>query len=133
MGRFMTAWREKRYNYILLGDYDYKYLCMPVWPFKAGKRDPPTFFATDAWLGILTAMVMGLQHAMAMVGGLITDLETLARVSGRPYEAENYTFPTQSQLDEEEDGPDLGEEEEVEVLTGEEEDELDSIAAALSS
>lgn len=45
---------------------------MPVWPFKAGKRDPPTFFATDAWLGILTAMVMGLQHAMAMVGGLIT-------------------------------------------------------------
>lgn len=40
---------------------------------------------------------------------------------------------TQSQLDEEEDGPDLGEEEEVEVLTGEEEDELDSIAAALSS
>ncbi|KAL6771374.1 XUV1 [Auxenochlorella protothecoides x Auxenochlorella symbiontica] len=72
MGRFMTAWREKRYNYILLGDYDYKYLCMPVWPFKAGKRDPPTFFATDAWLGILTAMVMGLQHAMAMVGGLIT-------------------------------------------------------------
>lgn len=49
-----------------------KYLCMPVWPFKAGKRDPPTFFATDAWLGILTAMVMGLQHAMAMVGGLIT-------------------------------------------------------------
>ncbi|KAL6776852.1 hypothetical protein ACKKBF_B03745 [Auxenochlorella protothecoides x Auxenochlorella symbiontica] len=61
------------------------------------------------------------------------DLETLARVSGRPYEAENYTFPTQSQLDEEEDGPDLGEEEEVEVLTWEEEDELDSIAAALST
>lgn len=40
---------------------------------------------------------------------------------------------TQAQLDEEEDGPDLEDEEELEVLTWEEEDELDVVAAALSN
>ncbi|GAB4815854.1 hypothetical protein N2152v2_002900 [Parachlorella kessleri] len=55
----------------LLGSYDYKYLCMPQWPFGRKKRDPPKFFEVNAWLGFLTAAVMGLQHALAMIGGLI--------------------------------------------------------------
>eukprot|EP00877_Chromochloris_zofingiensis_P003759 jgi/Chrzof1/13384/Cz07g31020.t1 len=57
----------------LLGDYDYKYLCTPAWPFCQTKpRRPPTFFGRDAFLGLLTSAVMGLQHALAMAGGLIT-------------------------------------------------------------
>ena len=36
------------------------------------KRDPPRFFGKDSFLGIATAAVMGLQHALAMVGGLTT-------------------------------------------------------------
>lgn len=58
-----------------LGGYDYGYLCTPQWPYCAKdgrKRDAPTFFGKDAFLGILTATVMGLQHALAMCGGLIT-------------------------------------------------------------
>lgn len=71
-GRVATAVREKQYKWLFFGDYDYKYLCMPSNPFKRGKRDPPSFFGKDAWLGFITAIIMGLQHAMAMAGGLIT-------------------------------------------------------------
>ena len=44
------------------------------WPWCAGarRRSPPQFFGRDAWLGLLTAAVMGLQHAMAMLAGLTT-------------------------------------------------------------
>ena len=53
-------------------------LCAPPaplqWPWCTGgkKRQPPKFFGRDAFLGILTAAVMGLQHAMAMLAGLTT-------------------------------------------------------------
>ena len=61
-----------------------KYLCTPQWPFKASKRDPPQFFAVDAWLGIFTAMVMGLQHALSMIGGACTSVCTRLPVLAPP-------------------------------------------------
>lgn len=69
---FMPKFEERSTKEWFLGSYDYKYLCTPQWPFKSTKRDPPQFFAVDAWLGFFTAGVMGLQHALAMIGGLIT-------------------------------------------------------------
>ena len=41
------------------------------WPWCRGnkRRSPPQFFGKDSWLGLLTAAVMGLQHAMAMLAG----------------------------------------------------------------
>ena len=44
------------------------------WPWCVGarRRSQPQFFGRDAWLGLLTAAVMGLQHAMAMLAGLTT-------------------------------------------------------------
>ena len=58
----------------LVGDYDWCYLCTPSWPYctKGKKRVPPKFFGRDDWLGIFTSVLMGLQHALAMCGGLIT-------------------------------------------------------------
>ncbi|PNH02982.1 Uric acid-xanthine permease [Tetrabaena socialis] len=60
----------------LLGSYDFKYLCMPVFPYfrGPGRRGvpPPRFFSVNEFLGLFVALVMGLQHALAMVGGLIT-------------------------------------------------------------
>lgn len=57
-----------------IGDYDWGYLCKPQWPYCTGgkKRPAPNFFGKDAWLGLCTAAVMGFQHALAMIGGLIT-------------------------------------------------------------
>lgn len=66
MGRSVKEW--------FIGDYDWKYLCTPTFPYctKQKERKPPTFFGKDSWLGLLTATVMGFQHAIAMIGGLIT-------------------------------------------------------------
>ncbi|TFK46996.1 Xanthine/uracil permease [Heliocybe sulcata] len=62
-----------------VGDYDYAWLCMPTLPFsygsaaarKARRRSPP-FYALDAELPLVLAMTTGLQHALAMLAGLIT-------------------------------------------------------------
>ncbi|KAH7922562.1 Xanthine/uracil permease [Leucogyrophana mollusca] len=60
-----------------LGDYDYGWLCSPTLPFaipgrKASKRRAPPFYALDAELPLVLAMASGLQHALAMLAGLIT-------------------------------------------------------------
>ncbi|MCJ1422972.1 hypothetical protein MMC29_000853 [Sticta canariensis] len=62
---------------IFIGRYDYGYLCMPQNPFTSCSREhkerkPPPFYAVDQLLSVFVALLMGLQHALAMVGGLIT-------------------------------------------------------------
>lgn len=46
----------------------------PQWPWCTGgkARPPPTFFGRDSFLGVATATLMGLQHAMAMLAGMTT-------------------------------------------------------------
>lgn len=69
---------------ILIGDYDYKFLCTPQWPFCGGGklRKPSIFFGKDDVLSVLVALIMGLQHALAMVGGLITPPLLIGAMSG---------------------------------------------------
>ncbi|KAI0089343.1 Xanthine/uracil permease [Irpex rosettiformis] len=59
-----------------LGDYDYAWLCMPTLPFAIGgrkkRRTMPSFYALDSDLPLLLAFTCGLQHALAMLAGLIT-------------------------------------------------------------
>ncbi|KAH7887372.1 xanthine/uracil permease [Phlebopus sp. FC_14] len=59
-----------------LGDYDYGWLCSPTLPFsvlsKKSPRRPPPFYGVDAELPLVLAMASGLQHALAMLAGLIT-------------------------------------------------------------
>ncbi|KAI9569266.1 permease family-domain-containing protein [Boletus coccyginus] len=59
------------------GDYDYAWLCFPVLPFSIGGRTPnrrkqPPFYGIDDELPLVLAMASGLQHALAMLAGLIT-------------------------------------------------------------
>ena len=58
------------------GDYNYAWLCTPTLPFHFGKSKPrrrmPPFYALDSDLPLLLAMTCGLQHALAMLAGLIT-------------------------------------------------------------
>ena len=60
------------------GDYDYSWLCTPTLPFAlpgrrpGGSRALPPFYALDADLPTLLAITTGLQHALAMLAGLIT-------------------------------------------------------------
>ncbi|KAG0366980.1 permease family-domain-containing protein [Gamsiella multidivaricata] len=56
-----------------LGDYDYGFLCMPTIPCMNRKsaRQPP-FFGLKTKLPALLALVMGFQHALAMIAGVVT-------------------------------------------------------------
>ncbi|KAJ6513706.1 xanthine/uracil permease [Mycena vitilis] len=54
-----------------LGDYDYGWLCLPSLPFSKKSHEPP-FYALEQELPLLLAIVSGLQHALAMLAGLIT-------------------------------------------------------------
>ncbi|KAG8698460.1 hypothetical protein FRC08_005908 [Ceratobasidium sp. 394] len=56
-----------------LGDYDFAWLCTPGLPFgKKKSTRAPQFYALDADLPILLAIVCGFQHSLAMLAGLIT-------------------------------------------------------------
>ena len=45
-----------------------------MWPFGKGSKNRPLppFFAVDSKPGYLVAMMMGLQHMLAMIGGINT-------------------------------------------------------------
>ncbi|KAF8806069.1 xanthine/uracil permease [Phlegmacium glaucopus] len=55
-----------------VGDYDYAWLCTPSLPFMKQKRRMPPFYALNDDLPLLLAISSGLQHALAMLAGLIT-------------------------------------------------------------
>ncbi|KAL7282500.1 hypothetical protein ACG7TL_003971 [Trametes sanguinea] len=61
-----------------VGDYDYAWLCMPTAPWRLGRarskrtKIGPPFYALDSELPIVLAAASGLQHALAMLAGLIT-------------------------------------------------------------
>ncbi|KAJ4473879.1 xanthine/uracil permease [Lentinula aciculospora] len=55
------------------GDYDYAWLCIPSLPFGSNAtRNLPPFYSLDADLPLALAISSGLQHALAMLAGLIT-------------------------------------------------------------
>ncbi|KAL5487497.1 hypothetical protein ACEPAI_5605 [Sanghuangporus weigelae] len=57
-----------------LGDYDYAWLCMPALPtlHSQNQRRLPPFYSLHGELPLLLAAACGLQHALAMLAGLIT-------------------------------------------------------------
>jgi hypothetical protein len=61
-----------------VGDYDFVWLCSPTLPgyetkrTKARKDKAPPFFGLNDDLPLLLALICGLQHALAMLAGLIT-------------------------------------------------------------
>ena len=61
-------------------DYDYKYLCMPSPPWSKGGVEPPQFLAKDEKLPLTLSLIMGLQHALAMVAGRRDGVRFVARV-----------------------------------------------------
>mmetsp|Transcript_116991 Transcript_116991/g.331065 ORF Transcript_116991/g.331065 Transcript_116991/m.331065 type:complete len:706 (+) Transcript_116991:59-2176(+) len=55
-----------------LKKYDYKWLCLPQVPFMSVGLKPPMFLSKDEKLPLLLAIIMGLQHALAMIAGIAT-------------------------------------------------------------
>ncbi|GFZ49835.1 Purine permease [Saitozyma sp. JCM 24511] len=63
------------------GDYDYASLFIPNVPFLSKKRELP-FYGVHDKLPYMLMIILGLQHALAMVGGLVTPPLLLAGPAG---------------------------------------------------
>jgi len=66
----------------LIGNYDYGYLFKPNLPFMGTKNVAPQFFSLNGKMPVVLAMVLGLQHALAMLAGLITPPLILSGAGG---------------------------------------------------
>lgn len=53
----------------LVGDYDYAYLFTPRLPFTKQLRKTAPFFGLEDRVPVLLALILGLQHALAMLAG----------------------------------------------------------------
>lgn len=56
----------------LIGDYDYLYLFTPNIPFLTKKEKIQPFFAIDLDMPVCLGFLLGLQHALAMLAGIVT-------------------------------------------------------------
>jgi len=54
-----------------VGDYDYAWLCIPSIPFFRKLHASPPFYGLESEIPLLVAIICGLQHALAMLAGLI--------------------------------------------------------------
>jgi len=56
----------------LIGDYDYVFWLKPNLPFMAKGRRVASFFGLNDKLPVLLALLLGFQHALSMLAGVIT-------------------------------------------------------------
>jgi hypothetical protein len=56
----------------LLGDYDYGFLFKPNLPFMKKTDQASPFFGLNDGMPVLLALLLGFQHALAMLAGIIT-------------------------------------------------------------
>ncbi len=56
----------------LLGDYDYGFLFKPNLPFMKKTDQASPFFGLNDRMPVLLALLLGFQHALAMLAGIIT-------------------------------------------------------------
>jgi NCS2 family nucleobase:cation symporter-2 len=56
----------------LIGDYDYAFLFRPSLPFMTKSLRAPPFFGLNDRMPVVLALLLGFQHALAMLAGIIT-------------------------------------------------------------
>jgi uric acid-xanthine permease len=66
----------------LLGNYDYGYLFKPNLPFLGHKNVTPPFFGLDDKMPWVLAILLGFQHTLAMLAGVITPALILSGQGG---------------------------------------------------
>ena len=66
----------------LLGDYDYAFLFRPHLPFMKKVDRPPPFFGLNDRMPVVLALILGFQHSLAMLAGIITPPLILAGAGG---------------------------------------------------
>ncbi|KAL6248787.1 hypothetical protein RBB50_003849 [Rhinocladiella similis] len=66
----------------LVGDYDYAFLFTPNLPFMKKSKQTAPFFGLNDKMPILLALLLGFQHALSMLAGLITPPIILSGTGG---------------------------------------------------
>lgn len=67
--RLLRKWSTR---HGLLGDYDYAYLFLPQLPFVRAEPKIQPFFGLNSDMPLLLGALLGLQHALAMLAGVVT-------------------------------------------------------------
>ncbi|WVR06177.1 hypothetical protein IAU60_003207 [Kwoniella sp. DSM 27419] len=80
--RFKSAMKSLTTKDGWLGDYDYGALMIPNIPFVTKNKRELPFYGVNERLPHLLLFILGLQHALAMVGGLVTPPLLLAGPAG---------------------------------------------------
>ncbi|XXH05306.1 Protoheme IX farnesyltransferase, mitochondrial [Hypoxylon texense] len=80
----------------LVGDYDYAFLLRPSLPFMKKTRQAAPFFGLNDKMPVVLALVLGLQHALAMLAGVITPPILMSGAAGvnLPVEMQQYLVST---------------------------------------
>lgn len=78
----------------LLGDYDYAFLFTPSIPFVRRRVQAAPFFGLNEKLPVLLALLLGLQHSLAMLAGIITPPIILASAANLSADIEQYLVST---------------------------------------
>ncbi|KAL2024986.1 hypothetical protein VTK56DRAFT_3685 [Thermocarpiscus australiensis] len=66
----------------LIGNYDYAFLFRPNLPFMKKSDRPPPFFGLNDRMPVVLALILGFQHALAMLAGIITPPIIMAGAGG---------------------------------------------------
>ncbi|OJJ80783.1 nucleobase:cation symporter-2 family protein [Aspergillus glaucus CBS 516.65] len=82
----------------LVGDYDYAYLFTPRIPFTKKSQQSAPFFGLDDQVPVLLALLLGLQHTLAMLAGVISPPILLGGSSGANFGTETYQYLVSTSL-----------------------------------
>jgi hypothetical protein len=66
----------------LVGDYDYAFLFRPQLPFMKKADRPPPFFGLNDRMPVVLAVILGFQHSLAMLAGIMAPPLILAGPGG---------------------------------------------------
>ncbi|KAL3462014.1 permease family-domain-containing protein [Aspergillus heterothallicus] len=78
----------------LIGDYDYGRLFRPDLPFMTRDPRPAPFFGLNEKIPVFLAFILGLQHALAMLAGVVTPPLILSSSLSLPVDLQQYLVST---------------------------------------
>ncbi|KAK3985644.1 putative uric acid-xanthine permease [Cladorrhinum sp. PSN332] len=76
----------------LVGDYDYAFLFKPNLPFMKKSDKAPPFFGLNDKMPVILALILGFQHSLAMLAGIITPPLIMAGAGGVNLTAEHTQY-----------------------------------------
>jgi xanthine/uracil permease len=78
----------------LIGDYDYAFLFKPNIPFMKKERRAAPFFGLNDSMPVLLAVLLGFQHTLSMLAGIITPPIILGSAANLDAELTQYLVST---------------------------------------